>query len=117
MAVDCSQDVRARGIRAQAELCIQSKEFKRVVMIRAHSSGARSKKADRSATILSLYGSVSQLSSCGNAFGKPASRPGDVESHPVKNVAYFLIHRDIGIMGDQNETDRIRWYVGPLQLG
>src|SRR5450759_2190266 len=117
MAVDWSQDVRARGIRTQAELCIKSKKLKRVVMIRAYSRGARSKKADRSAAILGLYGSVGQLSSCGHAFGNAASGPGDVEGHPVKNVAYFLIQRDIGIMRDQNETDRIRWNIRPLQLG
>ena len=86
-------------------------------MIWAYSRGARSKITDSSAAILSLYGSVGQLRIGGHAFGKPASGPGDVEGHPVENVAYFLVQRDIRVMGDQNEADRIRRNVGPLKLG
>src|SRR5580692_6393959 len=77
VAIDGRQDVRTRGIRSQAEFCIQSEKFKRVVMIRAYRRGSRSKKADRSAAILGLHGSVGQHRSGGHTFGKSGSGPGD----------------------------------------
>src|SRR6266851_2766332 len=117
MAVDCSKDVRPRGIRAQTELCIQCEELKCVVMVGANGRGARSKIADRSAAILGLYCPVSHHGSGGNSFGEPGSGPRNVKSHPVKNVGGLLLQRGIRIMRDQNEADRIRWNVSPLQRG
>ena len=86
-------------------------------MIWANRRGARSEIADGPATILGLNCSVCELGGRRNASRKAGRRARNIKSHPMEDIADFFVDCDVRIMRDQNEADRIRRNVGPLQFG
>src|ERR1700726_4381938 len=117
MAIDSLENVGASGVWSQVELRIQRKQLESVMGMGSSGWGARSHIADGLPEILGLNGAVRQRRVRRNAFWQFVSGAGNIEDHPVQNVAGILLECDIRVVQDQRESDRARRNVGPLQLG
>ena len=96
VAVDGLENVRASGIRAEIELCVQREQLESVVMMRTRGGSAGSPVADDSALIFTLDGAVGQPRIRRHPFGKFARGAGDIENQPVQNVVGLSLDGDIG---------------------
>src|SRR5579864_266768 len=117
VAVDGFEHVGPSGVRPQVEFRIQGEELECVVVMRARGGSTRSHVAHASAQVLRLHRAVGQLSSGGHSFRESARRAWNVEYQPMQNVVRLLLQRDVRVVENQSETDRIRGNMGPVELG